>query len=100
MALGISTLLLYVPVSLGSAHQAGALTLMSLAVASLHSLRGVGAAAARSAVGGGASTSAAASSSTSAASSAAAAASSSAAAAAAAAPDFAASAVRAARMKV
>ena len=51
MALGISTLLLYVPVSLGSAHQAGALTLMSLAVAALHSLRGAGAVAALRSVG-------------------------------------------------
>jgi hypothetical protein len=86
VVLGISTLLLYVPVSLGSAHQAGALTLMSLAVASLHSLRGAGAAAARSAVGGGAVASTSASVSSSA--------------AAAATPGFAASAARAAKMKV
>merc|ERR1712178_127734 len=39
VALGISTLLMYVPVSLGAAHQAGALTLMSITIGLLHSLR-------------------------------------------------------------
>lgn len=39
VALGIATLLTYVPVSLGSAHQAGALTLFSVALALMHSLR-------------------------------------------------------------
>ena len=38
-SLGVSTLLLHVPVSLGSAHQAGALMLMTLGGALLHSLR-------------------------------------------------------------
>eukprot|EP00238_Polyblepharides_amylifera_P001205 CAMPEP_0196571066 /NCGR_PEP_ID=MMETSP1081-20130531/1233_1 /TAXON_ID=36882 /ORGANISM="Pyramimonas amylifera, Strain CCMP720" /LENGTH=348 /DNA_ID=CAMNT_0041887827 /DNA_START=580 /DNA_END=1626 /DNA_ORIENTATION=+ len=42
VALGITTLLTYVPVSLGAAHQAGALTLMTFAVATLHSVRNVG----------------------------------------------------------
>ena len=37
--LGIETLLNYVPVWLGALHQAGALTLFTLAVATLHSLR-------------------------------------------------------------
>ncbi|XP_062081401.1 cytochrome c oxidase assembly protein COX15-like [Humulus lupulus] len=39
VTLGISTLLSYVPVSLGSAHQAGALTLMSLMILLIHTLR-------------------------------------------------------------
>ncbi len=39
MVLGISTLLTYVPPSLGTAHQAGALTLLTLAIALLHTLR-------------------------------------------------------------
>lgn len=39
VALGISTLLTYVPVSLGSAHQAGALTLFTLVLGLLHSAR-------------------------------------------------------------
>ena len=39
VALGITTLLTYVPVSLGSAHQAGALTLFSVVLALMHSLR-------------------------------------------------------------
>ncbi|KAJ7563917.1 hypothetical protein O6H91_03G130200 [Diphasiastrum complanatum] len=39
VTLGISTLLMYVPVSLGAAHQAGALTLFSIVIALLHSLR-------------------------------------------------------------
>jgi heme A synthase len=39
VSLGITTLMTYVPVSLGSAHQAGALTLFSVAVALLHSVR-------------------------------------------------------------
>lgn len=39
VSLGIATLLNYVPVSLGSAHQAGALTLFSVAISLLHSLR-------------------------------------------------------------
>ena len=38
-ALGVATLLMHVPVSLGSAHQAGALAVMSVTVALLHSLR-------------------------------------------------------------
>ena len=38
-SLGVATLLMHVPVSLGSAHQAGALAVMSLTVALLHSLR-------------------------------------------------------------
>lgn len=37
--LGVSTLLLYVPVSLGVAHQAGALTLLTVILTLLHSLR-------------------------------------------------------------
>lgn len=41
VALGIATLLTYVPVTLGSAHQAGALTLFSVALALVHSLRAV-----------------------------------------------------------
>ena len=39
MVLGISTLLTYVPPSLGTAHQAGALTLLTLAIDLLHTLR-------------------------------------------------------------
>lgn len=39
VTLGITTLLYHVPVSLGSAHQAGALTLFSVALALLHALR-------------------------------------------------------------
>lgn len=39
VTLGISTLLLYVPVSLGSAHQAGALTLFTVVLTLLHTLR-------------------------------------------------------------
>lgn len=40
MTLGITTLMTYVPPSLGSAHQAGALTLFSLVLALMHTLRG------------------------------------------------------------
>lgn len=39
VTLGVTTLLTYVPVELGSAHQAGALVLMSAAVALLHAVR-------------------------------------------------------------
>ena len=39
VTLGISTLLMYVPTSLGSAHQAGALTLLSLMILLTHALR-------------------------------------------------------------
>lgn len=39
VTLGITTLLSYVPVSLGSAHQAGALTLLSLFILLNHTLR-------------------------------------------------------------
>jgi len=39
VALGVTTLLTYVPVSLGAAHQANALALFSVALALLHSLR-------------------------------------------------------------
>jgi heme a synthase len=39
VALGISTLLLVVPVWLGALHQAGALTLLTVAVCALHGLR-------------------------------------------------------------
>lgn len=39
MTLGVSTLLTHVPVSLGSAHQAGALTLFSIVLALMHTLR-------------------------------------------------------------
>lgn len=39
VTLGITTLLTYVPPSLGTAHQAGALTLFTLLLALLHSLR-------------------------------------------------------------
>ncbi|EPS58762.1 hypothetical protein M569_16052, partial [Genlisea aurea] len=39
VTLGITTLLSYVPVSLGAAHQAGALTLLTLTVILIHTLR-------------------------------------------------------------
>lgn len=39
VALGVTTLMTYVPPSLGSAHQAGALTLFTLVLALLHTLR-------------------------------------------------------------
>lgn len=39
VTLGITTLMTHVPASLGSAHQAGALTLLSLVLALIHSLR-------------------------------------------------------------
>lgn len=39
LCLGISTLLLYVPVSLGAAHQAGALALLTAALSLLHSIK-------------------------------------------------------------
>ncbi|KAG0623141.1 hypothetical protein M758_3G151100 [Ceratodon purpureus] len=39
VTLGISTLLMYVPVSLGAAHQAGALTLFSIVLSLVHALR-------------------------------------------------------------
>jgi heme a synthase len=39
VALGVTTLLTYVPPELGSAHQAGALTLMTVAVMLLHHVR-------------------------------------------------------------
>ncbi len=39
VTLGIATLLTYVPASLGTAHQAGALTLLTLALGLLHTLR-------------------------------------------------------------
>ena len=39
VALGISALLYYVPVSLGSLHQANALTLFTAVVGLLHTLR-------------------------------------------------------------
>ena len=39
MVLGISTLLMYVPAGLGAAHQAGALTLLTLALMLAHTLR-------------------------------------------------------------
>jgi heme A synthase len=39
VSLGLATLLYTVPVHLGSAHQAGALTLFSIAVFCLHSVR-------------------------------------------------------------
>ncbi len=39
VTLGIATLLTYVPASLGTAHQAGALTLLTLALCLLHTLR-------------------------------------------------------------
>src|SRR5262249_41101833 len=42
VSLGISTLLLVVPVPLAAAHQAGAVMLLSLTLFLLHSLRGAG----------------------------------------------------------
>ena len=39
VTLGVSTLLAYVPVSLGSAHQAGVLTLFTIVLALTHNLR-------------------------------------------------------------
>jgi cytochrome c oxidase assembly protein subunit 15 len=39
VTLGVTTLLTYVPVSLGSAHQAGALTLFSVALALMYSVK-------------------------------------------------------------
>lgn len=39
VTLGIATLLTYVPAELGSAHQAGALALMTVAVSLLHAAR-------------------------------------------------------------
>ena len=39
VTLGITALMTHVPASLGSAHQAGALTLFSLVLALIHSLR-------------------------------------------------------------
>ncbi|KDP42645.1 hypothetical protein JCGZ_01702 [Jatropha curcas] len=39
VTLGVSTLLSYVPVSLGTAHQAGALTLMTLMILLIHTVR-------------------------------------------------------------
>ncbi|KAJ4825560.1 Cytochrome c oxidase assembly protein cox15 [Turnera subulata] len=39
VTLGVSTLLSYVPVSLGSAHQAGALTLLTLMIMLNHTLQ-------------------------------------------------------------
>ncbi len=45
VALGISALLLVVPVWLGALHQAGALTLLTVAICALHGLRRTGAAA-------------------------------------------------------
>lgn len=41
VSLGIATLLTYVPVSLGSLHQTGALTLFTIILALLHTLRPV-----------------------------------------------------------
>lgn len=41
VSLGVATLLTYVPVSLGSAHQGGALALFSIALGLVHSLRAV-----------------------------------------------------------
>lgn len=41
VTLGISTLLLYVPIELAAAHQAGSLVLLSFMVATAHSLRSV-----------------------------------------------------------
>jgi heme a synthase len=37
--LGLSTLLMYVPTSLASAHQAGALTMLSLMILLVHTVR-------------------------------------------------------------
>eukprot|EP01026_Neomeris_dumetosa_P076230 TRINITY_DN8167_c0_g1_i7.p1 TRINITY_DN8167_c0_g1~~TRINITY_DN8167_c0_g1_i7.p1 ORF type:complete len:446 (-),score=28.51 TRINITY_DN8167_c0_g1_i7:205-1359(-) len=42
VALGISTLINYVPVSLGSLHQTGALTIFTVVLALLHQLRPIG----------------------------------------------------------
>merc|ERR1712046_358654 len=39
VALGISTLLLYVPIELAAAHQAGSLVLLTLATSAVHSLK-------------------------------------------------------------
>jgi heme a synthase len=39
VTLGVTTLLTYVPAELGSAHQAGALALMTVAVSLLHAAR-------------------------------------------------------------
>lgn len=39
MTLGLSTLLMYVPTSLASAHQAGALTMLSLMILLVHTVR-------------------------------------------------------------
>lgn len=39
VTLGVSTLLSYVPVSLGTAHQAGALTLLTLVILLNHTVR-------------------------------------------------------------
>ena len=39
VALGITTLLLYVPVGLGAAHQAGALTLWTAYLGLLHTMK-------------------------------------------------------------
>lgn len=40
VALGVSTLLLYVPIGLGSAHQANAMVVFTVCLGLLHSLRG------------------------------------------------------------
>lgn len=40
VVLGVSTLMLYVPISLGSAHQANAMVVFTVCLALLHSLRG------------------------------------------------------------
>lgn len=53
VSLGVVTLLSAVPVHLGSAHQAGALTLFSVAVFCLHSVRLPAAAVASLKAGGG-----------------------------------------------
>lgn len=53
MTLGVSTLLANVPVSLGAAHQAGALTLFSIVLTLLYALRGRPGGAAAAAAGGG-----------------------------------------------
>jgi cytochrome c oxidase assembly protein subunit 15 len=42
VSLGLSTLLLAVPIPLAAAHQAGAVMLLSLTLFALHSLRGAG----------------------------------------------------------
>jgi cytochrome c oxidase assembly protein subunit 15 len=49
VGLGISTLMLYVPVGLAAAHQLGSLALLSTGIYMVHSLRYVGVAAARNA---------------------------------------------------